>query len=239
MGPDAVTNPPKTDAAAQPELGFMLSHKELLAVRVRPAEFARLLGVSKQTVSIWIRDGKVTINALDGLLDVRRAIQDVLRNTDPGRLRSRVLRQAVTDALDLRQNLARAEDRAEAAEAALLKALTDLEHWKKWADDGDRCMEIFKGLIVDHADALRDAPDEAWPAMLADLEDTATLAADPADDAELADFLNASEASGAIHEAEGGGGNALAEPKASTTPAAQDQGDGLLVSNAACPSRQA
>lgn len=203
-----MTNQAKTDGAPQPELGFLLNHKELLAIRVRPAEFARMLGVSKQTVSTWIRDSKVTINALDGLLDVRRAIQDVLRNTSPGRLRSRVLRQAVTDALELRENLARAEDRAEVAEAALLAATAELEYLKKWADDADRSMEIFKGLIAQQADRLRAAQNDAWPAILGDLEDDAILAADPIDDADAADFLAAADALGAIHEEKGGGGDA-------------------------------
>lgn len=205
---DVVTNQAKTDATPQPELGFLLNHKELLSIRVRPAEFARMLGVSKQTVSTWIKDGKVTINALDGLLDVRRAIQDVLRNTSPGRLRSRVLRQAVTDAFDLRDNLARAEDRAEAAEAARQKAMADLDYFKKWADDGDRCVDILKELIAQQADRLRAAPNEAWPDILGDLHDDATLAADPIPDDELADLMGAYDAIGAIHEKEGGGADA-------------------------------
>lgn len=186
-----MTKPAKPDAAAHPELGFLFDRKELLAIRVRPAEFARLLGVSKQTVSVWIRDGKVTVNALDGLLDVRRAIQDVLRNTDPGRLRSRVLRQAVTDVQELRANLARAEDHVEKVQSALLEALDQLTHWKKWATDGDRSVEIFRGLIVKQADRLRAAPAEEWPAILEELLDDAILAADPGLADEAADALDA------------------------------------------------
>lgn len=199
-----MTNPAKPDAAAHPELGFLFDRKELLAIRVRPAEFARLLGVSKQTVSVWIRDGKVTVNALDGLLDVRRAIQDVLRNTDPGRLRSRVLRQAVTDVQELRANLARAEDHVEKVQSALLEALDQLTHWKKWATDGDRSVEIFRGLIVKQADRLRAAPAEEWPAILEELLDDAILAADPGLADEAADALDA-YTSRALSAPEGGG----------------------------------
>lgn len=202
-----MTNRAKHDATPQPELGFLMNHKELLAIRVRPAEFARMLGVSKQTVSTWIRDGKVTINALDGLLDVRRAIQDVLRNTSPGRLRSRVLRQAVTDAMELRENLARAEDRAEIAEAALQKAQSDIAFWQKWADDSDRAEEIFKTLIVEQSERLRAAPADEWPAILGGLLDVAILAADPdAGDDDLADFLIATDTARADNETEGGAG---------------------------------
>lgn len=173
-----MTNRAKTDTASQPELGFLMAHKELLAIRVRPAEFARMLGVSKQTVSVWIRDGKVTINALDGLLDVRRAIQDVLRNTSPGRLRSRVLRQAVTDALQLRENLARAEDRAEAAEAALRDAQQTIAHRDEWIVTTERAAAIFKTMLVNAADELRAASTADWPAILNRIELDADDAAD-------------------------------------------------------------
>ncbi|WP_018077193.1 hypothetical protein [Thiobacillus denitrificans] len=196
-----MTNPAKHDATPQAELGFLANHKELLAIRVRPAEFARLLGVSKQTVSTWIRDGKVTINTLDGLLDVRRAIQDVLRNTSPGRLRSRVLRQAVTDALELRENLARAEDRAEAAEAALREAQREIAHLERWNADGDAHADTFRALLIERADELRAAPPEAWEKTLSELSDAAWDVVDPEEAADAMDV-----AMRAIHETEGGGG---------------------------------
>ena len=166
-----MTNPAKHDATTQPELGFLANHKELLAIRVRPAEFARLLGVSKQTVSTWIRDGKVTINALDGLLDVRRAIQDVLRNTSPGRLRSRVLRQAVTDALELRENMARAEDRAEAAEAALTDARKRIAYLESFIDDLDCMFEaVLRLFVVREAELRATATSAEWAAAVSSIE---------------------------------------------------------------------
>lgn len=211
-----MTNRAKHDTTPQPELGFLANHKELLAIRVRPAEFARLLGVSKQTVSTWIQQGKVTINALDGLLDVRRAIQDVLRNTSPGRLRSRVLRQAVTDALELRENLARAEGRAAAAEVALLDALTSVESRDEWIASSERAAAIWKTLLIDAADELRAAPTADWPAILnrleVDADDAADAGLDPdaAPDIGLVDLdtldREAAAALRAIDEIEGGGG---------------------------------
>lgn len=216
-GADDMTNRAKHDATPQAELGFLLNHKDQLAFRIRPAEFARLLGVSKQTVSTWIRDGKVTINTLDGLLDVRRAIQDVLRNTSPGRLRSRVLRQAVTDALQLRENLARAEDRAaaaenraDAAEAALRESAGQIAHLERWNADGDAHAETFRALLIEHADDLRAAPPEAWEKTLNDLSDAAWDVVDPED---AADAMGAVRAT---HEPEGGGG-ALPDPSVSLT----------------------
>lgn len=173
-----MTNPAIFDAAAPSpstlELPLLADHKELLRLRIRPAEFARLLGVSKQCVSYWIRDGKIgQPNHLDGRIDVVRAVQDVLRNTSPGRLRARVLRQAVTDALELRENLARAEDRAEIAESALRDAKAALDGMERWSADGDAHADAFRALLIEQSETLRAAPPEAWAQILDDLSDAA------------------------------------------------------------------
>jgi len=204
---DAAT--PKTTCMAAVELPLLADHKELLRMRIRPAEFARLLGVSKQCVSHWIRDGKIAQpSQLDGRIDVQRAIQSVLRNTDPGRLRSRVLRQAVDDAQALRANLARAEDRAEAAEAALREAQSKTRHLDEWIAASDRSAKIFMDLIVQHADELRDTPTEAWPELLDGLESVAIDAADGNPlEAEATDALESLTTLRAIDETEGGGGD--------------------------------
>ncbi|HET8898937.1 MAG TPA: hypothetical protein VFN09_09235 [Rhodanobacteraceae bacterium] len=62
---------------------------EAAGLRVRPAEYARMVAVSKQTVSRWIKDGKVTLGQ-DGMLDPRKASREVVRNTDPVKLRARL-----------------------------------------------------------------------------------------------------------------------------------------------------
>lgn len=60
----ALQNPDsKTTGKDQPFLPF--AETELLAVRLRPAEFARCIGVTKQSVSRWIADGNLTL-ATDG-----------------------------------------------------------------------------------------------------------------------------------------------------------------------------
>lgn len=193
-----MTNPAICDAATPSattsELPLLANHKELLRLRIRPAEFARLLGVSKQCVSIWIRQGKIgQPNHLDGRIDVQRSIQDVLRNTSPGRMRTRVLRQAVTDALELRENLARAEDRAEIAEAALREAQKSLDGLERWSADGDAHAEAFRGLIIEHAESLRSAPIEAWAQTLDDLSDAAWDVVDTANGIGPDDLRNSLE----------------------------------------------
>lgn len=72
---------------------------DMLAVRLLPSQFARVVGVSKQSVSKWIRAGKVTLGP-DGRLDPVCAIQEVLRNTAPTKLRARIFRQAMQGAED-------------------------------------------------------------------------------------------------------------------------------------------
>jgi hypothetical protein len=70
---------------------------DMIAVRLLPAQFARVVGVSKQSVSKWIHAGKVTLGP-DGRLDPVKAIQEVLKNTAPTRLRARIFRQAMEGA---------------------------------------------------------------------------------------------------------------------------------------------
>ena len=70
---------------------------DMIAVRLLPAQFARVVGVSKQSVSKWIHAGKVTLGP-DGRLDPAKALQEVLKNTAPTRLRARMFRQAMDGA---------------------------------------------------------------------------------------------------------------------------------------------
>ena len=101
---------------------------DMIAVRLLPAQFARVVGGSKQSVSKWIRAGKVTLGP-DGRMDPVSAIQEVLRNTAPAKLRARLFRQAMNgaDALQvenrrLQHRCARLEDEVRTANAALAAA---------------------------------------------------------------------------------------------------------------------
>lgn len=103
--------PKKHNSAAtgnpQPFLPF--AEVELLAVRLRPAEFARAIGTTKQSVSRWIKDGKVTLGA-DGRLNPTKAMRELLRTGDPGRIRASLVRHALSDMGDLRAQANRADD---------------------------------------------------------------------------------------------------------------------------------
>lgn len=182
QGGDAVTttpNPPDLlPGNAQQSLCGLPDAPELLKVRIQPAQFARALGCSKQSVSRWVRDGWVSLGA-DGRLDPTVAIGQLLRRCDPGRLRARWLRQAVGEVQDLREVAARAEDRADAAAAKLVEAEKQIAHLERWAADGDAHADAFRALLIEHADALRAAPPEAWEEIFAGLSDRAWDTVDP------------------------------------------------------------
>lgn len=77
---------------------------ELTTVRVRPAVFARMCQVSKQCVSQWIKEGKIT-RGPDGLIDPAVAARQVFERTDPSRLRARVFKNAMSTQDQLKQRV--------------------------------------------------------------------------------------------------------------------------------------
>lgn len=155
--------------AGQASLSGLPGATELLKIRILPAQFARALGVSKQSVSRWIRDGWVTVSA-DGRLDPTVAVAQLLRRCDPGRLRARWLRQAVGEVQELRDNLALAEDRAAAAEAQLAEARASLDASESWNASTELAIELFRAAIVESADELRAAATADWPGILMRLQ---------------------------------------------------------------------
>jgi hypothetical protein len=65
---------------------------ELMAMRVLPAQFARMMGVSKTTVTNWGKSGWIILGP-DGRLDPVKAIVSVIERGGAERVRARVLRQ--------------------------------------------------------------------------------------------------------------------------------------------------
>lgn len=95
-------------------------------VRVNQADFARMCGVSRQTVSQWVKLGKIKHTYPDGTLDPARAAREVIRNTDPARLRAKVFKVANEDAQALRARVAELERKLTAAQA-LRARISELE----------------------------------------------------------------------------------------------------------------
>lgn len=93
-----MTNPldPDCDTPKSGTLPFAPGELDRSGLRMTRAEFSRFLGVSKQAVSEWVTSGKVVLGA-DGRLDPRQAVSQLLRNSDPARLRAKVLEPLVRD----------------------------------------------------------------------------------------------------------------------------------------------
>lgn len=105
-----MTNRPDPDAGTlnTPYLPFAPGELDRSGLRLTRAEFSRFLGVSKQAVGEWVTAGKITLGA-DGRLDPRQAVAQLLRNSDPARLRARVLAPLVRDVGNLQRRIAEIE----------------------------------------------------------------------------------------------------------------------------------
>lgn len=205
---------PQTPAPEQQSLSGLLDHPDLLRVRIMPAQFARALGVSKQSVSRWVRDGWVTL-AADGRLDPTVAIGQLLRRCDPGRLRARWLRQAVTEVQELREAAASADARVAAVEAELAAARQRAD-WEAHMADRMACgMDRVLDLVIENEAALRATDSStAWRDLVyrldgeadvhCDLDAAGDLDALDAAAAEALDSLTARDST----IPEGGGGDA-------------------------------
>jgi len=105
--------------------------RELVAMRVRPAQFATMCSVSRQTVSQWTRKGWITPGP-DGLIDPIAATRQLLQRANPARIRARIFREATESlgqlrarVLDLERALAKERERGESREAAARAAVAD------------------------------------------------------------------------------------------------------------------
>lgn len=113
IDPDAI----RQKQGNQPMLPFSGGDLDRSGIRLTRAEFARFLEVSKQAVTDWVKSGKVVLGA-DGRLDPRQAVSQLLRSTDPARLRSKVLAPLVKDVGKYQQRIADLESSQAAAKEA-------------------------------------------------------------------------------------------------------------------------
>jgi len=124
-------------------LPFASSDADLAGIRVTRAQFARMMGVSKQAVSDWVRSGRVALGA-DQRFDPRQAVARLLATGDPARLRAKVLKPLVDDIAgrdreidrlrqlveELRHQLADAKEDTDFEEASALGILNLLDDLK-------------------------------------------------------------------------------------------------------------
>jgi hypothetical protein len=125
------------------------------AVRVSQAEFARLMQVSKTSVTNWVKLGKITLHA-DGTIDAKQAAASIIEKSTPSKLRAKVFKQISNDAATLQNEIARLNARVVELESALTEITTDRDEWHsgywKLNDDLD---EFLKRLTTD--DSLNNA----------------------------------------------------------------------------------
>ena len=125
------------------------------AVRVSQAEFARLMQVSKTSVTNWVKLGKITLHA-DGTIDAKQAAASIIEKSTPSKLRAKVFKQITNDATTLQNEIARLNARVVELESALTEITTDRDEWHsgywKLNDDLD---EFLKRLTTD--DGLNNA----------------------------------------------------------------------------------
>lgn len=155
---------PQTDLTGVPAPASLLSSdQELLAgIRVTRAQFARIMGCSRQAVTEWVRAGRLTVG-VDGRFDPRQAVASLLRTGDPARLRARVLQPL---ALELQSYRARIVE----LEAALGQAIRNTEVQRGQLAELAEEKEFFEGSSEEFAgvfEALKTELSASWHALAA------------------------------------------------------------------------
>jgi len=154
--------PPNDLENLRPSTLLPFDPADLVSMRVKPAQFARMCKVSKQAVSVWIREGKITLGP-DGLLDPVVASRQVFERTDPGRLRARVFKDAVAHYGDLQARVRELE-----AQIADMNAIRHLYlHQDEIAERGEAFLAAlafgFGELIAaEMNESLDEALDRLW-----------------------------------------------------------------------------
>lgn len=118
--------------------------KQLLAMRVTRAQFARMCGVTKQSVSVWVRKGWINIGP-DGRFDPIEATRQLMQRADPARLKARVFREAMTPLAALHARIQSLETEV-VAERALRKTAISRDE-----------MEVRRCEFIDRLEADADA----------------------------------------------------------------------------------
>ena len=146
----------QTDTDFKPEttgktahLGFESSEDAMRAgIRVRPADLARLFGVTKQAVSSWVKDGRIVLGA-DGRADPREAVNRLIATGDPNRLRAVFLKPLCTELAAGRLKISQLEQALEASQE----------------NEAFQTSAALQLLAI--TDALPDLLESAWPVLCA------------------------------------------------------------------------
>lgn len=152
------------ELAGIPATGSLLSSSDqmLAGIRVTRAQFARMMGCSRQAVTEWVNAGRLTVGA-DGRFDPCKAVADLLRTGDPARLRAKVLQPLVAELAGYR---ARITD----LEAALGKSMMESQALRTALDDAEENADFHErsaSEFVDIFNALTDQLPGCWHVLSA------------------------------------------------------------------------
>lgn len=79
---------------------------ELLGLRVNGAQLGAMLGVTRQSVSRAVHRGTISPAGPDGCFDAKRATREWLENSNPSKVRARLLKSGSESLAELRQQVA-------------------------------------------------------------------------------------------------------------------------------------
>lgn len=142
---EALTSP-QTQLLPQPDLGALrLGNRTTLA---------RIVGVSPAAVTKAIRTGRIPAPGPDGLLDLRAAVQAWARNTAPGRVRARALRDVTATHAKLRERIAELEREVATLRAAqVASSASEVERVRAVSYAIGDALSAAVGRFVDEAAA--------------------------------------------------------------------------------------
>lgn len=81
-----------------------MEQSTLSGIRVKPVDFAKICGCSKQAVSAWIKSGKITLPP-DGFLDPATAAAEYIKNTPKNKVKASVFKVLSQDEAILKNEI--------------------------------------------------------------------------------------------------------------------------------------
>ncbi len=147
-----------------------------MGLRVTQAEFARIMGVTRQTVTKWKAAGKIHPD-LDGRFCPKRAASSILKSTDPNKIRARILKDAAEDAARLRAEVENLTRIAEGHEVTIFQLRRVISRLEQDQAEADRQMEIAPAMLSIRWDDLNEMGEDERTRAIAEVLDDALLSA--------------------------------------------------------------
>ena len=129
---------------------LLSSNDQMLAgIRVTRAQFARMMGCSRQAVTEWVNSRRLTVGA-DGRFDPCKAVADLLRTGDPARLRAKVLQPLAEELAGYRFRITQLEaalgESMKATQALRAQLAEETENASFHEVSADEFCEIFLAM---------------------------------------------------------------------------------------------